>query len=272
MACWRIKVLYYGDIEVSKEMVTVGIDIGLKVKLPYLGFLITDGNKNILFDNGINSKYIVDGKAWAGSPAKGGESFVLEALEDNGLSPDKIDIVVYSHLHNDHAGNCHLFPKSAHLFQQDEWRELLDPLPSMMLRGDFDQAIIPVLKEMNCHKINGDVEIGEGLKLYKTPGHTAGSQVLEVATEKGKYILAGDTIHINHIAFPELTELTTMQGEKIRITPAPKLYGPAIPSSLVYNHYDWYNSIYRIKAMLVAPEFLLAGHEPSLFGKSFPTS
>jgi glyoxylase-like metal-dependent hydrolase (beta-lactamase superfamily II) len=265
-----IKVLYYGDIEVSKEMITVGIDAGLKIVAPYLGFLITNNTTNILFDNGINAKYIVDGKAWAGSPAKGGEIFVLEALRGMGLDPAKIDLVVYSHMHNDHAGNCHLFPDSVHLFQRDEWRELLDPLPSMMLRGDFDQSIVPVLKEMDCLKIDGDVELTGGLKLYKTPGHTSGSQVLEVATEKGKYILAGDTIHINHIAFPELTELITMEGKRIKITPAPKVYGPAIPSSLVYNHYDWYNSIYKIKAMLAAPEFLLAGHEPSLFGKTFP--
>jgi hypothetical protein len=87
VSSWRIKVLYFGDIEVSKEMVTVGVDIGLKVKLPYLGFLITNGDKNILFDNGINSKFIVDGKAWAGSPAKGGETFVLEALREIRLEP-----------------------------------------------------------------------------------------------------------------------------------------------------------------------------------------
>jgi hypothetical protein len=66
MSSWRINVLYLGDIEVSKETITVGVDIGLKVRLPYLGFLITNGNKNILFDNGINSKFIVNGKAWAG--------------------------------------------------------------------------------------------------------------------------------------------------------------------------------------------------------------
>ncbi len=270
MSSWTIHVLYLGDIEVTKEMITVGVDVGLKVTLPYLGFVITDGRKNILFDTGINAKYIVDGKAWAGRPAKGGEAYLLKALDEVGLRPDDVDMVVYSHLHNDHAGNCHLFPNSIHVFQKDEWKELLDPLPSMMVRGDFDQAVIAVLAEMKCYRVHGDVRIGEGLKLYRTPGHTAGSQILEVTTQKGKYILAGDTVHINHIAFPELTELVTMEGETIKITPAAKLYGPAIPSSLVYDHYAWYDSIYKIKAMLAGPEFLLAGHESSLFGKSFP--
>ena len=270
MSSWQIHVLYFGDIEVTKEMITVGVDIGLEVTLPYLGFLVTDGRRNILFDTGINAKYIVDGRAWAGRPAKGGETYVLKALHAVGMGPNDIDTVVYSHLHNDHAGNCHLFPKAIHLFQRDEWKELLDPLPSMMVRGDFDPAVIPILREMECWKIEGDVEISQGLRLYKTPGHTAGSQILEVATSAGRYILTGDTIHINHIGFPQLTELITMEGKAIKITPAPKVYGPAIPSSLVYDHYAWYDSIYKIKAMLAGPEFLLAGHEPSLFGKRFP--
>ena len=270
MSGWEIQVLYLGEIEVTKEMVTVGVDVGLEVALPYLGFLITDGRKNILFDNGINAKYIVNGRAWANRPAKGGESFVRQALTSAGISPDDVDMVVYSHLHNDHAGNCHLFPKAIHLFQRDEWKELLDPLPSMMVRGDFDPAVIPILKEMECWKVEGNVEIGEGLRLYKTPGHTAGSQILEVATSGGKYVLTGDTVHINHIAFPQSSELVTMEGKGVKITPAPRVYGPAIPSSLVYDHYAWYDSIYKIKAMLSGPEFLLAGHEPSIVGQRFP--
>jgi hypothetical protein len=73
-------------------MVTVGVDIGLKVKLPYLGFLITNGDKNILFDDGINSKFIVVGKAWAGSPAKAGEAFALEALKNVGLGSSRNEL------------------------------------------------------------------------------------------------------------------------------------------------------------------------------------
>jgi glyoxylase-like metal-dependent hydrolase (beta-lactamase superfamily II) len=115
----------------------------------------------------------------------------------------------------------------------------------------------------------GDVELFNGLRLILTPGHTAGSQCLLVSTEDGVYNLAGDTIHALPIAFPESTEMTLMDGTVVPITPAPAEWGPAVPSSLVYDHYAWFRSIYRIKSMLRDPGFLLPGHEPSLVGKVF---
>jgi glyoxylase-like metal-dependent hydrolase (beta-lactamase superfamily II) len=269
MAQWTITPLVYGVIEVKKEQITTGLDLGLAVKAPYLGFYLTDGRRKVLCDTGINSKYIVDGKAWAGMPAEGGEEHVLKALAGVGVAPEEIELVLYSHLHNDHAGNSHLFANAVHVFQDAEWKELLDPLPSMMIRGDFDQSLIPMLKDMNCQRVAGDVELLEGLKLIQTPGHTAGSQCLLLDTKDGVYLLAGDTVHVMPIAFPRMTQWTQMDGSVLNITPAPPHWGPAVPSSLVYDHYAWYRSIYRIHALLRAPHFLIPGHEPSVVGRTF---
>ena len=76
MADWIIKTLTYGIIEVKKEQLTTGLDVGVALAIPYLGFYMTDGKHKILCDTGINAKYIVDGKAWAGCPAQGGEEWV----------------------------------------------------------------------------------------------------------------------------------------------------------------------------------------------------
>lgn len=269
MADWIIKTLTCGIIDVTKEQLTTGLDVGVPLTIPYLGFYITDGKHKILCDTGINAKYIVDGKAWAGCPAQGGEDWVQKSLDKAGVATGEIQIVIYTHLHNDHAGNCHLFPEALHVFQDDEWKDLLDPLPSMRIRGDFDQSLIPQLKELKCMKVVGDVKLFEGLDLILTPGHTAGSQCLLVNTKQGVYNLAGDTVHILPIAFPEMTELTLMDGKKMPITPAPKHWGPAVPSSLVYDHYAWYRSIYRIKSMFRDPAFYLPGHETSIVGKTY---
>ena len=269
MAMWKIKPLLYGTIEVKKEQLTTGLDAGLPLTVPYLGFYLTDGRHRILCDTGINAKYIVDGKAWAGSPAEGGENWVLKSLKEIGLAPEDIDLVIYTHLHNDHAGNCHLFPEATHIFQDAEWKELLYPLPSMVIRGDFDQSLIPELKGLNCQKLVGDVELLDGLTLILTPGHTAGSQCLLVTTNEGVYNIAGDTIHVLPIAFPDMSEMTLIDGTTLPITPAPRHWGTAVPSSLVYDHYTWFKSIYRIKSMLRKRAFLIPGHEPSVVGKSF---
>ncbi|MEJ2718069.1 MAG: N-acyl homoserine lactonase family protein [Deltaproteobacteria bacterium] len=269
MSPWKIKPLVCGTIEVKKEQLTTGLDVGLPLVVPYLGFYLSDSAHKILVDNGINAKYIVDGKAWAGSPAEGGEDWVLKSLDEIGVRAEEIDCVIYTHLHNDHAGNCHLFPKAVHVFQEAEWKELLDPLPSMRIRGDFDQSLIPELEGLDCQKVVGDVELLDGLELILTPGHTAGSQCLLVDTAEGVYNLAGDTIHVLPIAFPEMKEMILMDGTVLPITPAPKHWGPAVPSSLVYDHYAWFRSIYRIKSMLRDPKFLIPGHEPSVVGKTF---
>jgi glyoxylase-like metal-dependent hydrolase (beta-lactamase superfamily II) len=130
-------------------------------------------------------------------------------------------------------------------------------------------SLIPDLQKLECQRLVGDVELLDGLQLILTPGHTAGSQCLLVNTQEGVYNLAGDTIHALPIAFPDITEMTMMDGSVLPITPAPKEWGSAVPSSLVYDHYAWYKSIYRIKSMLRDKQLLLPGHEPSIVGKTF---
>ena len=78
---WKIHVLYLGDITVPKAMGTMGLDMNLVLPCPYLAFLLEADHRKILVDTGIHSRFIVDGKAWAGAPAKGGETFLLESLK-----------------------------------------------------------------------------------------------------------------------------------------------------------------------------------------------
>ncbi|MCG7852329.1 MAG: N-acyl homoserine lactonase family protein [Methanosarcinaceae archaeon] len=269
MAEWKIYPLLYGVIDVTKDQFTTGLDVGMPITIPYLGFYMADGKHKVLCDTGINAKYIVDGKAWAGCPAQGGEAWVLKSLREIDVDPKEIELVLYTHLHNDHAGNCHLFSNATHMFQEAEWKELLDPLPSMMIRGDFDQSLIPQLKELKCMKVVGDLQILEGLEIILTPGHTAGSICVLVQTSEGVYNITGDTIHVLPIVFPEMTEWAMMDGKQISITPAPKHWGPAVPSSLVYDHYAWFRSMYRIQSMFREPRFYLPGHETSIVGKRF---
>ena len=61
----------------------------------YSGYLLQKDGRNILVDTGVHQDNIVDGKAWADSPAEGGKQFVLDALKGEGLTPDDIEIVMY---------------------------------------------------------------------------------------------------------------------------------------------------------------------------------
>jgi len=83
-------------------------------------------------------------------------------------------------------------------------------------------------------------------------------------------VIVGDQFHLACMAFPKQTELIDIHGKRCKITPAPDVYGPFYPSSLVYDYYDWYDSGYKIRAIAEKnePEFILYGHEPSLLGVS----
>jgi len=274
MSVWDIKVLYLGKITMPfSTMLSIHYPFGapsvaedFTIGGPYLGFLLQRDGHNILVDTGISEKFIVDGKAWSGLPAEGGKSYVQKALSKEGLSPADIEIVIYTHLHNDHAGNCSLFTNADIIFQKDEWQNLLDPLPVQNVRRDYDPALIEELKSAKCFKVDGDFELMDGIRLYKTPGHTLGSQSVAVSTRKGVVVLVGDLVTSYISAFPYLKEMTDMEGRKHTIPPAPAAFGPAIPGSITYDFYAFYDSVYKVKAIASRdePGFIIPGHETSL--------
>jgi len=264
---WKIDVLNYGKLEFLKELFTSNIDVGLKIWGPYLGFLLRNGNRNILVDTGIHDRFIVDGKAWGGLRAEGGEKFVVDALKKANVQPKDIDLVIYTHLHNDHCANCHLFPNSKHVIQKVEWLQLLEPLPHEKVRQDYDQQVIPELRKLNTLFVEGNFQLAPGIMVYHTPGHTSGSMSLTVETSKGLYCIVGDTALFKCNMFPQMSEITQMDGSKIKITPQPE---PAIPALLVSSYFDWLKSIYLLKTLCVSEEFALTGHDPSNFDKIFP--
>jgi glyoxylase-like metal-dependent hydrolase (beta-lactamase superfamily II) len=263
MAEWNIEVLFYGRATAPGQMVLAGLGEG-ELTCPYLGFLLRYGSRYILVDCGINDRFIIDGKAWGGILAEGGRSYVEQALQKKAVALDQIEMVIYTHLHNDHAGNCDLFPKAKHVFQKDEWTNLLDPLPAQRARRDYDLDVASLLVKFDTIKVNGDVEILPGVKLYKAPGHSLGSQLVVVETAKGTMVILGDLCMTYCHLFPETDEIIDLEGKKHKVKTDVEFYGPAIPF-IVYDYFDWYDSVYKAKALAQGKhEFVLPGHEPSL--------
>ncbi|MHB1316003.1 MAG: MBL fold metallo-hydrolase [Christensenellales bacterium] len=191
---------------------------------------------------------------------------MLDSLAKEGLAPKDIDLVIYTHLHGDHAGNCNLFPDTKSIAQADEWDNLVNPVYAERIRRDFDFGVIPFLeKNNNFLKINGDVEMMEGVGIIRTPGHTRGSQSIVVNTVNGLRVFVGDLFPLPCNCFPWIEKMTDCDRVVHKITPAPEGW-PAMPSSLVYNYYAYYASVDKIKAILPAmdPAFIICGHDPGL--------
>jgi N-acyl homoserine lactone hydrolase len=265
---WNIKVLYYGEVTIPKALATPNLDPDLLIASPYLGFLLQDGQHNILVDTGISDNAIVDGKSvWGSFPARGGRACVEKSLAQAGVDPLEIETILFTHLHNDHAANTAMFKNARLIFQKNEWATLLDPLPIMKVRKEYDQALIDALKSANCIKVQGDFELTDGITCFLTPGHTPGCMSIAVNTPKGIRILVGDHWPMHCMAFSQQDEIMDMQGNKQKITPASPDYGHFIPpATLIYNYFDYYDSCYRILSMIPSdhPEYIVPGHEPSL--------
>ena len=263
---WKASVIYCGMHITTKGALTTGFDQDMKLKAPYLAFLLQDGETNLLIDAGIGEHFLIDGKAWGGCPADAGSKYLLSSLAEKGLCPDDIDMVIYTHLHNDHVGNCGLFPRTRSLAQRAEWIALNNPVFAEQLRRDYDAAAIPVLRSNpNFMVIDGDYQLTEGVRIIKTPGHTRGSQSIIVNTTAGLRVFVGDQFHIPCCCFPSMTEMYDCDGVVHRITPGPENW-PTLPGSLVYDYYDYYESADKIKAVLpeLDPGYIVCGHDPDL--------
>lgn len=266
MKQWHVRVLNMGWAETPKSIMTPNLDDDLRLEMPFLAFLLQSDDRNILVDSGGNERFLEGGKGWSGIEFHYGREYFDKAFEDAGIAPEQIDTVIYTHLHNDHAAFCYEFKNARIIVQMKEWETILNPLPPMLVRRDYDFKVIPELKETNLTLINGDMDIADGVRVFTTPGHTPGLQSVAVNTKRGVIALVSDQFHLACMAFPKMTEIMDTEGKMHKITPAPEVYGPFYPHNMVYNYFDFYESGYKIKAIVEKwePSYVIGGHEPGL--------
>ena len=267
---WKIRSLYYGKVTASKGIFSAGLDPDIMLEIPYIGYLLQNGKQNILVDTGIHEDNIVDGKGWGGCPSEGGNKYVIEALKKECLKAKDIDTVIYTHLHHDHAGGALLFPEAAIYYQKDEFLNLLNPLPTQKIHSDYDKRTVGDLAKLKNHcMVDGDIELPNGLKFYKIPGHTLGSMAIVIPTAEGRYVITGDIPHLGISLFPKLDKMQLMDGSIINITPAPDNMMPYLFSSVIYDHYSAFDSYNKLKLLAeeFEPKWYLTGHDPWIIAK-----
>ena len=151
----------------------------------------------------------------------------LEDLRRAGYNPDDIDLVVHTHLHEDHIGwDTHLvdgewvptFPRARHVYVGDEldWASTearqRDPEP-------FPESIEPVLRAGLGDEVNADADLGDGLRLLSTPGHTPGHASLLVETDAELLLVSGDLLHHPfQFASPDVAEVGDVDAPLARRT------------------------------------------------------
>jgi glyoxylase-like metal-dependent hydrolase (beta-lactamase superfamily II) len=168
--------------------------------------------RNILIDTGLGTKM----------PEKQQQIFHLthprgstaDSLARLGLTPDDIDLVIDTHLHNDHCGgNTYYapdgaitpsFPNAEYLVQRREYEDAMRP--NERTRATYlPENFKPLYESGQLRLLEGDAEFAPGVSGVVTPGHTPGhmSVRFESKGEYGAFVcdMASFAIHFERLGW-----------------------------------------------------------------------
>jgi glyoxylase-like metal-dependent hydrolase (beta-lactamase superfamily II) len=127
----------------------------------------------------------------------------LERFAEAGFAPERVDTVVHTHLHADHVGwDTRLdgerwvptFASARHLYSARElaWCKAGG---NPGIDGVYAQSIAPVVDAGLADVVAEDADLGDGLRLEPTPGHTPGHVTLWIASRGARVMISGDFLH-----------------------------------------------------------------------------
>ena len=151
-------------------------------------FLIKTGKQNILVDTGLGKN-------------------LLSNLKSLGVSPEKIDILLITHMHGDHIGGMvsggkKVFPKAKIYIakpEHDYWTKDEQRLQAV------SAAITPYKNSIilfDPENLNSSKELINGIKAIASYGHTPGHTSFLLESKGEKLMIWGDLTHAMAIQMP----------------------------------------------------------------------
>jgi glyoxylase-like metal-dependent hydrolase (beta-lactamase superfamily II) len=218
MQTYTIHPLVVGVNETDQGVMTYLRDYGKRIYLPIYVFYLKGSEKNILIDTGLE-QFVVPEEV-----KKNYDFEVLEfeeALATVGLTPKDVDVIIHTHLHNDHCENDYKCTNATVYVQKKELDFFKNPHP-------LDHRYYSdVLDDVDVVAVEGDTNISDGIDVVLTPGHTVGGQSVVINTVAGKAVITG--FCCNEKNFPKT--------------------GPAITPGVHINALEAYESAQKIKDM-----------------------
>jgi glyoxylase-like metal-dependent hydrolase (beta-lactamase superfamily II) len=163
-----------------------------------------------------------------------------DAIRLLGLDPETLEDVVLTHMHYDHAGALHRYPKARFYLQDTEMAYATGRcMCSRLLRRGYEvDDVVHLVRCVYNDRVtfhNESAEITSGLSVHRTGGHTNGMQAVRVWTERGWVVLASDASHLYHnmqngLAFPSVYNVgDMMEGFRILYRLADNSWDHVIP-------------------------------------------
>lgn len=238
MSNWRVWALQAGRSEMDRSVATYLQGMGQSLVIPHTMFLLR-GPSVVVVDTSFESVEAVK-RAYPQEIWREPDEEPVSLLADLGVAPSDVATIVCTHLHYDHCGGNGLFPSARVLVQRAEVEYAQHPASPMMEREFFAASggFTPPYSLEQMDLVDGDVDLGRGLRLLRLPGHTPGLQGLLVETSEGRLCLAGDQV---------------MLSENFEAN---------IPVGLHTDVDDWYRSNARLKTFT---DWVVPSHDLRLF-------
>jgi glyoxylase-like metal-dependent hydrolase (beta-lactamase superfamily II) len=223
----------------DKSMMTYQYGTGKQYAIPIYCWYIEGGDKNILVDTGEMSPIKSDSR----ENLIGGKIYTFEeGLEKWSMKPEDIDIVIHTHLHNDHCENDYKCINAEIYVHEKEIERIHSPHP---LDYRYLEDYVEDVEENGQIKIiSEDIEIVPGIHVMHTPAHTEGGMTVFIETDKGKAAITGFCVIDENFDPPK--EIRAMEME-------------VIPPGTHVNIYESYDIMLKIREMT---DILIPLHEP----------
>ncbi len=239
MTIYTIHPIVVGTKVFDKGMMTYQHDYGKQYTIPIYSWYLEGGDKKILIDTG--EMHPVQSRDR--EQAIGGKIFTFEeGLARFGLQPEDIDIVIHTHLHNDHCENDYKCTNARFYIHEKELETIKNYHPL-----DFryvEDFIFEIESNNQIEVVTEDREILPGLDLMHTPIHTPGGMTVFVQTAKGKAAITGFCVIRENFEPP--VQVKAMEME-------------VIPPGTNINSYEAYDTMIKVRDMA---DIIIPLHEP----------
>jgi glyoxylase-like metal-dependent hydrolase (beta-lactamase superfamily II) len=149
---------------------------------------------NVLVDTGIGPPG-APGRDWAPYCGR-----LLEDLHDADLDPDDVDVVVLTHLHDDHIGGTvtddgrRSFPEARYLMHRVDF-EILDGSDDPEDLPYRERLLQPLVDAGALEFVEDGHRIADGITVLHTPGHTPGHVSVLLESNGERALVAGDVVN-----------------------------------------------------------------------------
>lgn len=162
--------------------------------IDYYVWVIRNAQRTLLVDTGFDhTEAKARGRVLSHEPRD-----VLKLLN---IDVDKVETVILSHLHYDHAGTLDHFPAARFHIQDAEMAYATGRcMCEDAMRKPFTaEHVCQLVRKLYSGRVtfhDGDDEIAPGITVHSAPGHTKGLQSVRVRTQSGWVVLAADAAHL----------------------------------------------------------------------------